>query len=135
MAEFESLQGAYFAFEMGGMKIGYFTECSGLSSEVNVIEQPQTSDGGKKIVAKQPGPERTYSEVVLKRGFTSDRALNDWYDKTVDAGEKVDRKEGSIVMTTTRARRSHASTSTRHGRRSSACRISMPRAARRWSRN
>jgi len=98
MSDFDTLQGAYFGFELDGLNIGFFTECSGLSSEVNVVEQPQTSKDGKKVVAKQPGPDRTYSEVVLKRGFTTDTALNEWYDKTVDAGEDVERKTGSIVM-------------------------------------
>jgi len=98
MSDFDSAQGAYFSFEMDGLQVGYFTGCSGLSSEVNVIEQAATSKDAKKVVPKQPGPERTYSEVVLKRGFTTDRALNDWYDKTVDAGEAVERKTGSIVV-------------------------------------
>lgn len=98
MSDFESLQGAYFSFEIDSIQLGYFTECSGLSSEVNVIEQPQTGKDGKKVVAKQPGPERTFSEVVLKRGFTKDKAINEWYDKTVDAAEAVERKTGSIVM-------------------------------------
>jgi len=98
MTDFSAAQGGYFSFELDGTTIGFFTSCSGLSSEVDVIEQTQITAGGKKVTVKQPGPSRTYSEVVLKRGFTTDTALNDWFDETVDAGGPVTRKTGSIVI-------------------------------------
>lgn len=98
MSDFNAAQGGYFSFELDGTTIAFFTSCSGLSSEIDVIEQTQITDGSKKVTVKQPGMSRTYSEVVLKRGFTSDTVLNDWFDKTVDAGEKVERKTGSIVI-------------------------------------
>jgi phage tail-like protein len=100
MTEFSAAQGGYFSFELDGTQIGFFTACSGLSSETDVIEQTQITKEGKKVTVKQPGPSRTYSEVVLKRGFTKDRALNDWFDETVDAGGPVSRKTGSIVILT-----------------------------------
>lgn len=96
--DFSAAQGGYFSFELDGTQLAFFTSCSGLSSEVDVIEQTQMTTTGKKITTKQPGPSRTYSEVVLKRGFTKDRALNDWFDATVDAASKVERKTGSIVI-------------------------------------
>jgi len=96
--DFSAAQGGYFSFEIDGTALGFFTSCSGLSSEVDVIEQTQITVTGKKITTKQPGPSRTYSEVVLKRGFTKDRAINDWFDETVDAAVKVTRKTGSIVI-------------------------------------
>lgn len=96
--DFSAAQGGYFSFELDGTVLGFFTSCSGLSSEVDVIEQTQITVTGKKVTTKQPGTSRTYSEVVLKRGFTKDRALNDWFDETVDAAVKVGRKTGSIVI-------------------------------------
>jgi phage tail-like protein len=96
--DFTAAHGGYFGFELGNVPLGFFTACSGLSSEVDVIEQTQMTEAGKKVTTKQPGPSRTFAEVVLKRGFTKDRALNDWFDKTVDAGEDVDRQTGSIVI-------------------------------------
>jgi phage tail-like protein len=98
MSEFTAATGGYFSFELDGSQIAFFTACSGLSSEVDVIEQTQITAEGKKVTVKQPGPSRTYSEVVLKRGFTTDTVLNDWFDKTVDAGEAVERKTGSIII-------------------------------------
>jgi phage tail-like protein len=96
--DFTAAQGGYFSFELDGAQLAFFTSCSGLSSEVDVIEQTQITLTGKKITTKQPGPSRTYSEVVLKRGFTKDRAINDWFDETVDAAVPVARKTGSIVI-------------------------------------
>jgi phage tail-like protein len=96
--DFTGAQGGYFGFELDSTPLGFFTACSGLSSEVDVIEQTQMTEGGKKVTTKQPGASRTYSEVVLKRGFTTDRGLNDWFDKTVDAAEAVQRQTGSIVI-------------------------------------
>ena len=96
--DFNAAQGGYFSFELDGTTLGFFTSCTGLSSEVDVIEQTQITVTGKKITTKQPGPSRTYSEVVLKRGFTKDRALNDGFDETVDAAVPVSRKTGSIVI-------------------------------------
>ncbi|MGB0112595.1 MAG: phage tail protein [Ilumatobacteraceae bacterium] len=98
--DFTAAQGGYFAFELDKVTLGFFTSCSGLSSEVDVIEQTQMTSTGKKVTVKQPGPSRTYSEVVLKRGFTKDRAINDWFDKTVDAADAVERQTGSIVILT-----------------------------------
>jgi phage tail-like protein len=98
MTDFSAAQGGYFSFELDGTTLGFFTSCSGLSSEVDVIEQTQITKAGKKVNVKQPGSSRTYPEVVLKRGYTKDRAINEWFDKTVDAGDKVVRKTGSIVV-------------------------------------
>jgi phage tail-like protein len=98
MTDFSAAQGGYFSFELDGTTIGFFTSCTGLSSEVDVIEQTQITEAGKKVTVKQPGPSRTYSEVVLKRGFTTDTALNEWFDETVDAAGPVTRKTGSIVI-------------------------------------
>ena len=36
--------------------------------------------------------------MVLKRGYTSDTKLNDWFKATVDAGANVERSEASIVV-------------------------------------
>ncbi|BAN02619.1 phage tail protein [Ilumatobacter coccineus] len=94
---FNAAQGSYFSFELEGVSLGYFTGCSGLASELSVITHKTMSTGGNTVEVKYPD-RQTFTEVVLKRGFTADTAVNDWFDKTVDAGEDVDRKTGSIVV-------------------------------------
>ncbi|MFN3258807.1 MAG: phage tail protein [Ilumatobacter sp.] len=96
-AEFNAAQGSYFSFELDGVNLGYFTGCTGLSSELSVITHRTMSAKGNTLEIKYPD-RQTFSEVVLKRGFTADMAVNDWYDDTVDAGAAVQRKTGSIVI-------------------------------------
>jgi len=98
MSGVKAAQAGFFSFEIDGTEIAMFTACSGLSSEVDVKEQPQIAASAKKLNVKQPGTGRTYSEVVLKRGYTTDKKLNKWFDETVDASKKVERKTGSIVI-------------------------------------
>lgn len=96
-AEFGSGQGAYFRFELKKATVGFFSSCSGLSSELSVVKHKTMTEKGTQIETKQPN-KRSFSEVVLKRGYTSDTALYDWFKATVDAGGNVERSEASIVV-------------------------------------
>jgi phage tail-like protein len=49
------------------------------------------------IERKRPGKPK-YSEVVLKRGFSPDKALYEWFDSVVQAKDKTPYKTGSIVI-------------------------------------
>jgi phage tail-like protein len=89
-------QGSFFALEMGGLTIGWFTGCSGLSLEFDTVTFKE-GNGEKIIERKRPGKPK-YSEIVLKRGFTTDKALYDWFDTVVQAADKTPYKTGSIVI-------------------------------------
>jgi phage tail-like protein len=89
-------QGSFFALEMGGLTVGWFTGCSGLSLEFDTVTFKE-GDGAKVIERKRPGKPK-YSEIVLKRGFTTDKALYDWFDTVVQASDKTPYKTGSIVI-------------------------------------
>ena len=90
------VQASYFGLEVDGVNLGFFTACSGLSSEVEVATQKGRTPSGTAIEVKQPG-RQSFSEVVLKRGVTADLELNDWFDQTVKAGDQVEYKSASIV--------------------------------------
>ncbi len=92
----KQVQASYFGLEVDGINLGFFTACSGLSSEVEVATQKGRTPAGAAIEVKQPG-RVSHAEVVLKRGVTSDLALNDWFDSIVDAGQEVEYKSASIV--------------------------------------
>lgn len=89
-------QGSFFALEMGGITIGFFTACSGLSLEFDTVTFKE-GNGSTIIERKRPGKAK-YSEVVLKRGFTKDKALYEWFDSVVKAADKTAYKTGSIVI-------------------------------------
>lgn len=89
-------QGSFFSLEIDSLTIAYFTGCSGLSLEYAVTEFTH-ADGSKVVQTKRPGKPQ-YSEVVLKRGFSADKALYDWFDEVVAAGSPTPYKTGSIVI-------------------------------------
>jgi phage tail-like protein len=92
----DDFQGSFFALEIDKVPLAFFTACSGLNIEFNVVNFKQ-GDGKQVVVRKRPGNTK-YSEVVLKRGFSPDKALHDWFKKFVDAKEKSDYKTASIAV-------------------------------------
>jgi len=82
-----------FQIELGGVIMGWFTECSGLSSKVATIEYRE--GGNPKTVYKLPG-QTTYSDITLKWGLTATREMYDWHAKAFEGN--VERKSGSIII-------------------------------------
>lgn len=68
-----------FIVTIDGIDAGFFTEVSGLSAEVEVIEFREGTTGA---IRKLPGRTK-YSNIVLKRGYTRDSALWHWFQKVV----------------------------------------------------
>jgi phage tail-like protein len=58
---------------------GWFTEVSGLDSEVEVIEYKTTTIFGERVTQKIPGPP-TWGEVTLKKGVTDDMGFWIWHE-------------------------------------------------------
>ena len=53
---------------------------------------------GKKVIErKRPGKPK-YSEVTLKRGFTTNKVIHDWFKEVVDATKPTPYKTASIVI-------------------------------------
>lgn len=89
-------QGSFFSLEVDKVDIAFFTGCSGLGIEYDVIKFKE-GNGTKVIESKRPGKPK-YSEVVLKRGFTANKAVYDWFDEVVKAAGDVPYKTASIVL-------------------------------------
>jgi len=97
MADYEDpLVGFHFALDFGGKVVGFFTECSGIGSENEVIEHKVVSDG-KEIVMKIPGRLK-WENIVLKRGITSSMDIWDWRKEVEQGDVEKARREGAIVM-------------------------------------
>jgi phage tail-like protein len=82
-----------FRLEIEGMKATAFSECTGLSSNVEIIEYRSGGEIGPS--RKLPGI-RKFANLTLKRGITKDRELWDWYKTVLDGAVK--RRNGSIVL-------------------------------------
>jgi phage tail-like protein len=98
MAEHEDpLVGFHFGLDFGGVIVGYFTECSGIGSEHEVIEHKVVNESGQEIVMKLPGRLK-WENIVLKRGLTSSMDIWDWRKKVEDGQVDDARRNGSIFM-------------------------------------
>jgi phage tail-like protein len=98
MAEREDpLVGFHFGIDMGGVVKGYFTECSGLGSEHDVIEHKVVTEKGQEVVLKLPGRLK-WQNIVLKRGITKNMDIWDWRKKVEDGDVDGARRNGSVVM-------------------------------------
>jgi phage tail-like protein len=95
--ESDPLIGFNFALDLQGTITGYFTECSGIGSEHEIVEHKVVTDKGVEVVQKIPGRLK-WQDVTLKRGITQDMQIWDWR-AIVEKGEVVKaRKTCSIVM-------------------------------------
>jgi len=82
-----------FVVNIEGKILGAFREASGLDSEVEVIE---FSEGTGGVLRKLPGRPK-FTNIVLKRGFTGDMQLYDWFTEFSET--PTQRWAGGIVMT------------------------------------
>jgi phage tail-like protein len=83
----------HFVVEIDGVIQGGFSEASGLTTDTNIIEYRE----GNEIATtrKLPGLMK-YNNIVLKRGWTDNRALWEWRKKVIDG--KTQRQSGVIVL-------------------------------------
>jgi phage tail-like protein len=86
-----------YAVEIQGKVSGYFTECSGLGSEHEVVEHKVVDSKGKEVIQKLPGRLK-WENIVLKRGITDTMDIWDWRKKVEDGSVDDARANGSIVM-------------------------------------
>ncbi len=82
-----------FLVEIDGVTVAGFSECSGLTTETDVIEY---RNGDEDItVRKLPGLKK-FTNITLKRGFTDSKELWEWRKKVLDG--QTERQSGSIVL-------------------------------------
>jgi phage tail-like protein len=81
-----------FRVEIDGLMVASFAECSGLSSQVDVIEYREGSD---HIIRKLPGLPR-FGDIILKRGITQSHELEDWHRDTLEG--RPSRRGGVIIL-------------------------------------
>ena len=93
----DPLLGFNFMLQLDGALAGYFTECSGISSENEVVEHKVVDEGGHEIVRKIPGRLK-FEDVSLKRGITSDLQIWQWRENVVLGDMAAGRKNCSIHM-------------------------------------
>src|SRR5580704_9707725 len=71
-----------FRVEFDQLTVGSFRECSGLTADGNSIDYREGTDkprSVRKLVGLQ-----TYSNITLKKGYTTNTELWDWYKNIVN---------------------------------------------------
>lgn len=86
-----------FAIEVSGGITGYFTECSGLGSEHEVIDHKIVDGKGHEVVRKIPGRLK-WGDITLKRGITANMDMWKWRKDVEDGQVSSARKNGSVMM-------------------------------------
>jgi phage tail-like protein len=86
-----------FYCDFAGQAQGYFRECSGISSEMEMIEQREVGKNGVMVVKKVPGAVKC-GDITLRHGMTDAMDLWEWHQKVKDGKLEDARCEGSVVM-------------------------------------
>jgi phage tail-like protein len=82
-----------FRVELDGIQQAGFMECSGLGSQVEIVEYREGND--VTSVRKLPG-NVSYPDIVLKWGVTDSQELYNWHQQVIQG--KLMRKNGSVVL-------------------------------------
>ena len=87
-------RGFNFRLEVGGLTVASFAEVSGLVSDGDSVDYRE-GDERQNWVRKLVGL-RKFNQITLKRGYTKNRELWDWYGSI--AKGKPDRRDGAVVL-------------------------------------
>lgn len=93
MARPKFQSGAWYRVQVQDAVVGVFSECRGLSVEYEVLPY---AAGGDDFVHQLRGRKK-YSNLVLKRGMTNDKALATWFRQ---AKKREDRGAVTISLLT-----------------------------------
>jgi phage tail-like protein len=83
-----------FRVEIDGLNAGSFSECSGLSSDGDSVDYREGTD--VPLTVRKLIGLRKYSNITLKRGYTQNSVLWDWYKNIVNG--VADRRSGTVVL-------------------------------------
>lgn len=93
MARVDPYKDYKFQVEIDNIVSSRFLECTGLGSEVAVIEYREGGD--PTAVRKLPG-RASFSDITLKRGISASHDLYDWHRALLQG--QIDRRNGSITL-------------------------------------
>lgn len=91
------LVGFHFSLELQGKIAGFFTECSGIGSEHEVIEHKVVTASGQQVIMKVPGRLK-WENITLKKGITGAMDMWDWRKEVEDGKVEDARRNGMITM-------------------------------------
>jgi phage tail-like protein len=78
--------------------VANFNSVSGVSSEVEIVDNPYVTEQGKIYIGKLPGKPKTPT-ITLKRGLTGAAELWEWHTAVMQG--TPDRRNGSVILMNT----------------------------------
>ena len=84
--EDQSAPALWFELDIQGKAVGYFTEVTGLSAEVETLTY---SEGGMNEFQHKLPTRVKYPNLVLKRGMTTKAELQKWFQKSHTQAERT----------------------------------------------
>jgi phage tail-like protein len=97
MARRDALTEFNYKIDVSFIITGYFTECSGLGSEHEVVEHKVYVSGGREEVKMMPGRLK-WDRIKLKRGITDNMDIWNWRKLVVEGKMDDARRNGSIMI-------------------------------------
>ena len=83
-----------FRVEIDGLTVGSFSEVGGLTSDGDAVDYREGTD--LPLTVRKLIGLRKYGNISLKRGYTQNRELWEWYRNIVNGVN--DRRNGTIVL-------------------------------------
>jgi phage tail-like protein len=93
----DAIASYHFSIEIDNTEIAQFTELSGITSEIDVIELKENTTLGKPIIKKLPGF-RKPPTITLKRAKNASMDLWNWHQAMATGDVVGARRNGSVVL-------------------------------------
>jgi phage tail-like protein len=93
----DALASYHFSVEIDNTEIAQFSELSGITSEIDVIELKENTKDGKPVIKKLPGS-RKPPTITLKRAKNASMALWDWHYAMWQGSVGQARRNGSVIL-------------------------------------
>ena len=92
----DALTAARFSITIDGSEIATFSELTGITTSVDVVDFIESSD--KEVVMRKLPGKRNPPTVVLKRGKNNSMELWAWHDAVLQGNMAAARRSCSLVM-------------------------------------
>jgi phage tail-like protein len=93
----DALASYHFSVEIDNTEIAQFSELSGITSEIDVIELKENTKEGKPVIKKLPGS-RKPPTITLKRAKNASMDLWNWHYAMWQGSVGQARRNGSVVL-------------------------------------
>ena len=89
-------RGFNFRIEIDSTQVAGFRECSGLTLTTDAVDYREGND--LPLSVRKLTGLRKYTNITLKRGYTDNEDLWNWYKNIVNGVLPIDRRNGAIVL-------------------------------------